>query len=67
MFKLIINLVIAIAFSLTMQGQKNITGIWQQDEGSNYYTVILNNNEKCFYKFFIFTAKCSYRKFCRRN
>jgi len=46
MFKLIINLVIAIAFSLTMQGQKNITGIWQQDEGSNYYTVILNNNEK---------------------
>ena len=46
MFKLIINLAIAIAFSLTMQAQKNITGIWQQDEGSNYYTVILNNNEK---------------------
>jgi|TARA_R100000084_G_C4603042_1_gene124218 hypothetical protein len=40
-------LAIAMLFSIVMQGQQNnIEGIWEQDEGSNYYTVILNNNNK---------------------
>ena len=34
---------IAMLFSVAIYGQKNITGIWEQDEGSSYYTVILNN------------------------
>jgi|TARA_R100000734_G_C3258964_1_gene58219 hypothetical protein len=37
---------IAMLFSVAIYGQKNITGIWEQDEGSSYYTVILNNNKK---------------------
>lgn len=37
---------IAMLFSVAIYGQKNITGIWAQDEGSSYYTVILNNNKK---------------------
>ena len=39
-------LAIAMLFSVAIYGQKNITGIWEQDEGSSYYTVILNNNKK---------------------
>ena len=39
-------LAIAMLFSVVMYGQKDITGIWVQDEGSAYYTVILNNNKK---------------------
>ena len=46
MFKLIANLVIAILFSVAIQGQNNITGIWAQDKGSDYYTVILNNTNQ---------------------
>jgi len=39
-------LAIAMLFSVVIYGQKNITGIWAQDEGSDYYTVILNNKTK---------------------
>tara|TARA_B100001564_G_scaffold239105_1_gene202295 strand:- start:1239 stop:1589 length:351 start_codon:yes stop_codon:yes gene_type:complete len=38
-------LAIAMLFSVVMYGQKDITGLWEQDKGSSYYTVILNNNK----------------------
>lgn len=42
------NTIIAIAmlFSMAIYGQDNFTGIWAQDKGSDYYTVILKNNNK---------------------
>ncbi len=39
-------LALAMLFCITTQSQNNISGIWEQDESSDYYTVILNNNTK---------------------
>lgn len=58
MFKSIANLAIAILFSIAIQGQNNITGIWAQDKGSDYYTVILNNTSQGYiFTNFSFTAQ----------
>ena len=46
MFKLIANLIIALLVCGAVYGQKNITGICEQEGDSAYYTVILNNNKK---------------------
>jgi len=48
-------LAIAMLFSVVMYGQKDITGIWVQDEGSAYYTVILLNNQQEGYQFLNFS------------
>ena len=39
-------LALAMLFCITTQSQNNISGIWEQDKSSDYYTVILNNNIK---------------------